>query len=219
MEMKSMAVCDLRVIKTVEAAKSIDLIESVALLIMPKDADSELKAVLLSIPKKNIATTMWLNENDRVEAQNGLSYVSEGRLSKEYTTVCLINGTAVIDAIPPEIKVELIVNGMALLHEANRKESGLKVSAINGMSAYVDFDQCITSGDSFEIDAEFLKYAKPKTAVIADDKIEVAEDVTSDMLAEKITHLIAGDSIVCYKAASGFIRANSTCGDGIVVKG
>ena len=52
MEMKSMAVCDLRAIKTVEAAKAIDLIESVALLILPKDADPELKTAILSIPKK-----------------------------------------------------------------------------------------------------------------------------------------------------------------------
>lgn len=218
MEMKSMAVCDLRAIKTVEAAKAIDLIESVALLILPKDADPELKTALLSIPKKSIATTMWLEENDRIETQNGLSYVSEGRLSKEYTTVCVINGMAVIDAIPPETKVELIINGMTLLHEANRKESGLKINTINGMSVYADFDQCITVGDSFEIDAEFLKYAKPKTAVIAGDEIKVAEDVTSDMLAEKISYLVAGDSVVCYRAASGFVRANSTCGDEIVIK-
>lgn len=219
MEMKSMAVCDLRAIKTVEAAKAIDLIESVALLILPKDADSELKTAILSIPKKSIATTMWLDENDRIETQNGVSHISEGGLSNEYTTLCVINGMAVIDFIPSETKVELIVNGMALLHEANRKESGLKINTINGMSAYADFDQCITTGDSFEIDAEFLKYAKPKTAVIAGDSIKVAEDVTSDMLAEKISHLVAGDSVICSKAASGFVRANSTCGDEIVVKG
>ena len=72
---------------------------------------------------------------------------------------------------------------------------------------------------AFEIDEEFLKYAKPKTAVIAGDNIKVAEDVTSDMLAEKISHLAAGDNIVCHKAASGFVRANSTCGDEIIVKG
>ena len=66
---------------------------------------------------------------------------------------------------------------------------------------------------------EFLKYAKPKTAIIAGDEIKVAEDVTSDMLAEKTAHLVAGDSVICYKAASGFVRANSTCGDSIKVKG
>lgn len=219
MEMKSMAVCDLRAIKTVEAAKAIDLIESVALLILPKDADPELKTAILSIPKKSIATTIWLNEDDRIETQNGVSHISEGSLSKEYTTVCIINGVAVADAIPPETKVELIINGVAFLHEANRKESGLKINTINGASVYADFDYCITAADSFEIDGEFLKYAKPKTAVIAGDNIKVAEDVTSVMLAEKISHLAAGDNIVCYKAASGFVRANSTCGDEIVVKG
>ena len=87
MEMKSMAVCDLRAIKTVEAVKAIDLIESVALLILPKDADPELKTAILSIPKKSIATTIWLNEDDRIETQNGVSHISEGSLSKEYTTV------------------------------------------------------------------------------------------------------------------------------------
>lgn len=219
MEMKSMPVCDLRAIKTVEAAKAIDSIESVALLILPKDADQELKMALLAIPKKSIATTLWLEEDDRIETQNGLSYVSAGRLSKEHTTVCIINGIAVVDAIPPEIRAELIVNGMTLLHEDNRKESGLNINTINGMSAYADFDQCITAGDSFEVDMEFLKYAKPKTAIIAGDEIKVAEDVTSDMLAEKIAHLVAGDSVICYKAASGFVRANSTCGDSIKVKG
>ena len=162
---------------------------------------------------------MWLNEDDRIETQNGVSHISEGSLSKEYTTVCIINGVAVADAIPPETKVELIINGVAFLHEANRKESGLKINTINGASVYADFDYCITAADSFEIDGEFLKYAKPKTAVIAGDSIKVAEDVTSDMLAEKISHLAAGDNVVCYKAASGFVRANSTCGDEIVVKG
>lgn len=65
MEMKSMAVCDLRAIKTVEAAKAIDSIESVALLILPKDADQELKTALLAIPKKSIETMLWLEEDDR----------------------------------------------------------------------------------------------------------------------------------------------------------
>ena len=118
MEMKSMAVCDLRAIKTVEAAKAIDLIESVALLILPKDADPELKTAILSIPKKSIAATMWLNEDDRIETQNGVSHISEGSLSREHTTVCVINGVAVADAIPPETKVELIINGVVFLHEA-----------------------------------------------------------------------------------------------------
>lgn len=123
MEMKSMAVCDLRADQNSWGGKSYCLIESVALLILPKDADPELKTAILSIPKKSIATTMWLNEDDRIEAQNGVSHISEGSLSREHTTVCVINGVAVADAIPPETKVELIINGVVFCTKPTERKA------------------------------------------------------------------------------------------------
>ena len=218
MEMKNMPVCDLRAVKTVESASSIHLIENVSLVVFPQDAPPELKNALAAIPQKNVASTLWLHDTDRLQTENGFSHLNPGQLSKEYTTVCLVNGFAVAEAIPADYKVDLIINGMILLHENNKKESGLKINTINGLSAYADFDHCLTAGDTFQIDTEFLKYAKPKTAILAGDTIKIDKNVTSEMLAEKIAYLVAADTIICYQAASGFVRANSLCGDEIVVK-
>lgn len=218
MKMENMAVCDLRTIKTAEAAKSIESIENVAMLILPKGAEPDVLSALTAIPKRNIAATFELGENARVEMHNGITHISPGSLSDD-EAVCIVNGIVVAEAIPPQKKTELIVNGILLLHEENRKESGIHINTINGLSVYADFDQCITAGDSFELDTEFLKYAKPKTVVVAGDSINITKDVTSDMLAEKIAYLVAGDEITCYKTSSGFVRANSACGDEIVVKG
>ena len=70
MEMKNMPVCDLRAVKTVESASSIHLIENVALVVFPQDAPPELKNALAAIPQKNVASTLWLHDTDRLQTEN-----------------------------------------------------------------------------------------------------------------------------------------------------
>lgn len=189
MEMKNMPVCDLRAVKAVESASSIHLIENVALVVFPQDAPPELKMHWLQFHKK-CGIYIVASRHRPAPNREWFSHLNPGQLSKEYTTVCLVNGFAVAEAIPADYKVDLIINGMILLHENNKKESGLKINTINGLSAYADFDHCLTAGDTFQIDTEFLKYAKPKTAILAGDTIKIDKNVTSEMLAEK-SHILS----------------------------
>ena len=218
MKMVNLPVCDLRNIKTAEAAKSIEEIANCALVIMPKEGDDDLLNALATIPQKNVASTVSLPASADVSLRNGVVTLTAAMMSSETETYYLVNGITVVEPIPADKKATLVANGVIVMHEKNRAESGLKLGAVNGITAYADFEHSVVQDGSFEIDADFLKYVKPKTLVIAGDSIEIADDVAVENLAEKISFMIAGDSIVCPKAVSGYVRANSTCGDGIEVK-
>ena len=218
MKMVNLPVCDLRNIKTAEAARKIEEITNCALVIMPQDGDDELLTALASIPQTNVASTVSLPANADVSLRNGVTTLTAGMMSSDKETYYLINGITVVESIPADKKGTLIANGVIVLHEKNRAECGLKFGTVNGITAYADFENTVVQDDSFEIDADFLKYVKPKTLLIAGDSIDIAEDVAVDELAEKISFMLAGDKIVCPKAVSGYVRANSTCGDGIELK-
>lgn len=218
MKMENLPVCDLRNIKTAEAARNIEEIVNCALVIMPQDGDDELLTALASIPQKNVASTVALPTEATVSMRNGVADLTAGMMNSNTETYYLINGITVVEPIPTDKKGTLVANGVIVLHEKNRIESGLKLGMINGITAYADFENTVIQDGTFEIDADFLKYVKPKTLVIAGDSIEIADDVTVELLAEKISFLIAGDSIICPKAVAGYVRANSVCGDGVEVK-
>lgn len=99
MKYQNMPVCDLRNISSTEQARAIEAIENVALLLMPASPDDDLKAALAAIPRKNIAGTVNIDKNARVNVVNGCADISDAA-GEDGQAHFLVNGLAAVSSLP-----------------------------------------------------------------------------------------------------------------------
>ena len=88
---RQMAILDLRHI-TVEAAKQIEKITQVAMLILPKDGSAELLEAIAAIPTEEVAYTISLLQDEELTAVNGTIQIDDSFFKPHGKTFLLCNG-------------------------------------------------------------------------------------------------------------------------------
>jgi hypothetical protein len=212
---ENMPICDLRNINNVSDLKEIEKIKNVAILITPKDSSNEIMGAIASIAKENVAMTFSLSNDAVVSMINGISDLQDSDFCTDRETVIFANGVIIIKTLSADVKGSIIANGTVLLHESLKEFCNISFISINGMKAYADFDDYKAYAREVVIDAEYISYLNPKTAVVAARSIRMKNDITVDMLKEKLIKLVAGREIICSKNIASYVTANSICGRGI----
>lgn len=215
-EYKNVAVCDLRNI-SVESAKQIEGIVNVALVVMPKDASEELKAALAAIPQKNVATTVYMSKEGNMGLKNGLTIITDADFAPGQENYLICNGITVLQNISPETRGTLCCNGIVVFQKKLQQNCGITMGTLNGMRAYLDFEECHQFAGKVTVDKDMLDLLEAKTLAVAAKKIVIAPDVTMEQLKEKKPCFVAGEKIACSKETAAYVKVNSYVGEKIEV--
>ncbi len=168
MKFRNMTLCDLRGYNSVEAAREIESIHNVVLVILPKDADDETRAAFAKVEMHNVVSTIYCDADAQIQSCNGNVTLSDAAFPAG-DNICIINGKARILPISPEKHVSLIVNGKALY---DKNSENIEFLNLNGKAVPIDFQNVEILGDEAFLTAEnFLgdgenKYYAENIAVV-----------------------------------------------------
>lgn len=215
---ENIATLDLRHL-TAEAAKQIEGISNIALLIKPKDGPAELMEAIAAIPVHNIASTVFLQMDEELTMFNGVSELDDSLFRADGKSFIICNGICIISELSPESRGRILVNGMLLMKKGMQgKEIGVAIEAVNGVRLYLDFEEYKVFQNQLELDAATISYLSPGTALLTGNQINIADDVTVEMLEEKKVTLISGNEIICNKELAPYIRVKAFVGNQIRVR-
>lgn len=218
MTYSNLPVCDLRHIEDIEAIKNIELIEEVAVLVLPEDADENIKSLLSTIPQKNVATTIYIKKSVDFKVVNGCIEIDKRNFSDGLESVTVVNGIVVVSKNSQNLNGKFIVNGMVIINNKIADACNLQFPMLNGMVKYLDFESYKVFNDTLNLDADTLRFLSPDTLIIAGNTIDICEDVTYEMLSDKNIILIAGNVIKCNKSIAGFVKATAIYGNCVEIK-
>ena len=215
---RQMAILDLRHI-TVEAAKQIEKITQVAMLILPKDGSAELLEAIAAIPTEEVAYTISLLQDEELTAVNGTIQIDDSFFKPDGKTFLLCNGVCVVGDLSPETKGKLFINGILLgKKNVSQNMAGLTIEALNGVKLFLDYEEYKVFPNQLDLDAAAVRYLSPKTALVAGNQILIANDVTAEMLEEKQVMLICGNQITCHQELAPYIRMKAFVGNCVTVQ-
>lgn len=209
MRYRGLAVCDLRWVKTVEDAGSIDSIEDAVAVVYPKDAAPEVESALRQIPMQNVAAFLTMGEGGKIQTINGKTGVFDSDASED-GALLIVNGKAILYPLSPQKKLSLIVNGKVIVHESLKQHDGITFLCVNGKREYLDFS-VEKHFEDLKVTADFLRWLPPKTLLSADD-VEISLDVPGELLQEKVARLTA-DEIRTPRRLLGLVRVLSVADD------
>lgn len=212
-----MVMCDLRYITTVEQAKAIEEISDIVMLILPKDAPAEVMSAITAIPRHDIVIEIPVSKEAKISTINGSTEINDAYFSSTYESLLLINGMGIITRIVNPCSGTIVLNGMIIINENVKDMLDLNFASVNGTIIYAKFDEYKFYGNKFVVDADFLKYVKHNTALIAGNKLVIAGDVTVEILQESGIQLIAGNKVVCRREIAGYIKSVATAGNKIEI--
>lgn len=215
LEYKNMAICDLRNV-TPESAAEIESIINVAMLVYPKEMSPELSVALARIPKKNIASTIYLDKDAAIKQRNGSCEVADNDFGDGDLVIC--NGSTALHNISPETRGSLACNGFAIFHKALRGQCKINILAVNGNQSYVDFDEVRQYEDRIAIDRDMLELMEEKMLIMAEENIVLAPNVPLELLKEKKPFFVSEEKIVCSKGVAAYVKLNSITGEGVRVR-
>lgn len=216
-KISDMVMCDLRYITTVEQARSIEEISDIVMLILPKDAPNEVMSAIAAIEKHDIVTEIQISKDALISTINGTTEINDSFFGSASESVLIINGIGIISQLKKQCSGTVILNGMMIINDNIKDLINFNFASLNGRVIYAEFDAYKFYANKFIIDADYLKYAKHKTALIAGNKIIVANDVTVEMLQMCELQLIAGNKVVCRRELAGYIKTIATAGNKIEI--
>lgn len=216
-KISDMVMCDLRYITTPEQAQAIEEISDIVLLILPKDAPAEVMGAIAAIPKNDIVTEISVSKNARISSINGCTEISESFFSGSDDNFLIINGIGIITQVNNPCSGTIILNGMLVINETVKDLIKLNFASLNGIVMYDKIDAYKFFSNEFNVDADFLKYVKNNTTLIAGNQLKIADDVTIDMMQDKGIKFIAGNKVVCRREIAGFIKSVATVGNQVEI--
>ncbi len=211
----NLPVCDLRNINSIESAKQIEKIENAILVIFPNDIDDDIKSAMCSIQCQNVVSVIYADKSDDVIVTNGITEIANYTLNESSIIIC--NGIMIVDKLSCEIKGKVYLNGLAAVNESSKDKCKLSLCMVNGMVRNFNFDDYRVYQDTFKLDCDTLRYLNDNTLLIAGNVLEIADDVSVEMLENKKVILFAGNTIRCSKELSGYINAKAMAENGIEI--
>ncbi|MEG1710270.1 MAG: hypothetical protein RR054_05980 [Clostridia bacterium] len=215
-EIRDLPYYDLRKVRSVSEAANIRIIEDVALVVFPKECDEELFQALRQIPMEEVAATIELDKDDKIKVFNGITELTDDDFKDQCTVVC-VNGVCFIKDVKPTTKGIVIMNGMLLLQESMKGNTALEFPIINGKRYYIDAERMLSYDNKVCISERFLDYIKPKTVIVAGNKIQIESRVTVDEIEKTKVILVAMNKIVCSIKLAGYISNVAIFGNKVEV--
>lgn len=170
MKFRNMSVCDLRGYNSAEAASEIESISNAALVIFPKEADSETRAAFAKIEMQNVASTIYGDVDAKINIYNGEVTLSDANLF-DGETIYVINGKAFVLPISSQKHLSLVVNGKVLY---DKNSENIELLLVNGKAVPFDFqgtailaNKVFLSAEKFTGDSENKYFAADFAAVAA----------------------------------------------------
>lgn len=211
--MKNMHIVDLRTITSVEAAHAIEEMKNIALLILPEESDPEVLSAIHAIPKTNVATTLTLPKDTKINQLIGQVELTPAILAQD--SILVISGQSMVTEPCEECNAPLIVCGQLIYP----KSCPVKILSVSGQSKSYDYEHYVSVDDDFELDADTLDLMEYKTLLDIDGDLRVAKDVTIDMLKEKMPYFLVDGDVRCQKNVAAFMKLRAEIDGSLRVKG
>lgn len=161
---KNVAICDLRAYNSPEAAGSIESIQNVAMLVLPKNPDAETQKAMAQISRENVACTIQADEDTPVLCCNGQTTLSDNAFPPG-DSILVVNGKAVLQPISEGKCVSMVVNGNVVYDSASIGR--VHILVVNGSAEGVDFSNTeflqgntVLSANRFSQDGENQYYSE-----------------------------------------------------------
>lgn len=211
--MRNMSIVDLRTITTVEAAQAIEEMKNIAVLILPDNAEADVMNALHAIPKHNVATILTLSKDAKVKQMNGQVELTPAMLKQE--GILLINGQAIVTGSCEEVNASLIANGQFIFPKA----CPINLTNCSGQALSFDYETYINFNEDMIIDADMVELMEYKTFFLCNGDIRFTQDITLDMLKEKLPCFLFNGDVVCDKKIAAYLKLHSSINGDLKVRG
>lgn len=175
-----------------------------AVVVLPKEPNEEIMSAYGSIPRKNVATEIFAQNDSQVHTLNGVSEVDCAQCSEQ--DIYIVNGIAAVKNSAGRT-VNLTINGIAVY------ENGANINFINrnGKTCAVDFEiksvKILT--DKASVDKDFIENIEDGTVVLCSKMLTLEVDITPDILKYRKLFFAAGSTLKCAKRTLGIIQTMS----------
>lgn len=175
-----------------------------AVAVLPKEPNAEIMNAYGSIPRKNVATEIFAENDAEVHTLNGVSEVDCAQCSER--DIYIVNGMAAVK-YSADRTLNLIINGI-IVHE-----NGANINFINrnGKACAVDFEiksvKILT--DKASVDNEFIENIADGTVVLCGKALTLEVDITPDILKGRKLFFVSGNTLKCAKRTLSIIQTMS----------
>lgn len=194
LDLRSYSADGLRNVKTLNAAVAV----------LPKEPNAEIMNAYGSIPRKNVATEIFAENDAEVHTLNGVSEVDCAQCSER--DIYIVNGMAAVKN-SADRTLNLIINGITVY------ENGANINFINrnGKACAVDFEiksvKILT--DKASVDKEFIENIADGTVVLCGKALTLEVDITPDILKGRKLFFVSGNTLKCAKRTLSIIQTMS----------
>lgn len=175
-----------------------------AVAVLPKEPSGDIMSAYGSIPRKNVATEIFAENDAEVHTLNGVSEVDCAQCSER--DIYIVNGMAAVKN-SADRTLNLIINGI-IVHE-----NGANINFINrnGKACAVDFEiksvKILT--DKASVDKEFIENIADGTVVLCGKALTLEVDITPDILKGRNLFFVSGNTLKCAKRTLSIIQTMS----------
>lgn len=197
---------------TANALREIDRINA-AVIIIPKNPDSELIEAYASIKEKNFAEELTLDENESLINMSGIKTISNNL--EDENGIYDVSGITIIKGLTKPIR--MIASGITVMD----KDSKVNFISKSGITAEVNFsisEAKIFSKD-IELDNRFIELLPDCSVVLGSGDIIFNKDVAEDSIISKNIYFIAAKNIECSKKIRSAVMAKSLIANKIISNG
>ncbi len=197
---------------TANALREIDRINA-AVIIIPKNPDSELIEAYASIKEKNFAEELTLDDNESLINMSGIKTISNNL--EDENGIYVVSGITIIKGLTKPIR--MIASGITVMD----KDSKVNFISKSGITAEVNFsisEAKIFSKD-IELDNRFIELLPDCSVVLGCGDIVFNKDVTEESIISKNIYFIAAKNIECSKKIRSAVMAKSLITNKIISNG
>lgn len=197
---------------TANALREIDRINA-AVIIIPKNPDSELIEAYASIKEKNFAEELTLDENESLINMSGIKTISNNL--EDENGIYDVSGITIIKGLTKPIR--MIASGITVMD----KDSKVNFISKSGITAEVNFsisEAKIFSKD-IELDNRFIELLPDCSVVLGSGDIIFNKDVAEESIISKNIYFIAAKNIECSKKIRSAVMAKSLIANKIISNG
>lgn len=197
---------------TANALKEIDAINA-AIVIMPKNPDSEFIEAYAAIKEKNIAEDLALDENQQLINMSGIKTISDNIADEN--GIYDVSGITVIKGLTKPIR--MIASGITVIDNI----SNVSFISKSGITANVDFaisDAKIFSKD-IELDNRFIELLPDCSVIVCSGDIVFSKDVCEETILNKNICFITSKNIECSKKIRSAVMTKSIVTNKVINNG
>jgi hypothetical protein len=190
-----------------EAVGRIRKIEDVAVVLL-----SESNAASLTAKIEDVASVLTLPDDEdlTVVAHSGQVEISGLAMASDAATRQILVASGQVTVTPPITECryrQIHASGQLLIPESGRAAITTALTTMNGqMSTYRDDLPLRTINGSAELDAEFLTLIDRPECLVVNGSLELADDVTGELLRAKVGQIVLNGSLSVPKQVAAVAR-------------